>query len=52
MPLPTPREGESQSKFISRCIASEVMQREYDKNDKRKAICYDQWDSSKNEGKD
>jgi len=43
MPLPTPRKGESQSKFISRCMGSGVMQREYPKKSQRAAVAYSQW---------
>jgi len=51
MPLPSPSSKESKSKFISRCIASQVMQDEYDENKQRQAICYEQW-RSKDEGQD
>lgn len=43
MPLPNPRQGESRSDFVSRCMASEVMKREYPNQDQRSAVCYSQW---------
>jgi len=43
MPLPTPRGGESQSQFVSRCMGSDVMNREYPDNKQRAAVCYSQW---------
>lgn len=41
MPIPTPRSGESQDQFISRCM--ETMADEFDDNEQRAAICYDAW---------
>lgn len=42
MPLPRPRNGESESEFISRCISS--ISNEYQKK-QAIAICYSQWDN-------
>jgi HK97 family phage prohead protease len=41
-PLPTPGDEEEQA-FISRCMASEVMQAEYPEQEQRAAVCYSQW---------
>jgi len=43
MPLPIKRKNESKDDFISRCMSSEVMQREFPKRKQRLAICYKQW---------
>jgi len=40
MPIPTPNPGESEREFISRCMSSDVMQREYPRQDQRAAVCY------------
>lgn len=43
MPLPTPNSGESQSTFVSRCMDSDVMNREYPDQKQRAAVCYSQY---------
>ena len=43
MPLPSPKSDESQSAFISRCMSTNIMQREYEDRNQRVAICYSQW---------
>lgn len=48
MPLPTPRSGETQSAFISRCMSNEEIQREFGKGTKQaQAVCFSQWRNSK-----
>lgn len=47
MPLPTPREGESKSKFVSRCISTVTKAGEFDSQKQRTAVCYTQWRRSK-----
>lgn len=47
MPLPKPKEGESQDDFISRCMSNETMKDEYDDNDQRLAVCYSLWEQDK-----
>ena len=43
MPVPTPRSGESQQKFVSRCIQS-LKHTDPDRPDKQiQAICYSTW---------
>ena len=44
MPLPRPQAGESQEKFLSRCMADETMNREYPEKDQRFAICQSRWE--------
>lgn len=41
MPIPKPKKGEPSKEFISRCMASDVMNKEYPKKDQRAAVCYD-----------
>ena len=43
MPLPTPREGEVQNDFISRCMGNETMRAEYPDQEQRAAVCHSQW---------
>jgi len=43
MPIPTPSKGEKQSDFVSRCMGSEVMKKEYSDSKQRAAICYSQF---------
>ena len=43
MPLPTPKEGEAQQAFISRCMGSDAMQREFPDQKERSAVCYKQF---------
>jgi hypothetical protein len=50
MPIPSPSQGEDRKAFVSRCMESEVMNREFPENDQRAAVCYSQWRKSK--GKD
>lgn len=45
MPVPKPRDGETQEEFIERCMGDEAMQ-EYEQ-DQRAAICYSTWNDSK-----
>jgi len=40
MPIPTPRTGEPSKMFISRCVSSDVMQKEYPDRKQRLAVCY------------
>lgn len=47
MPLPTPRSGEARGDFIGRCVGSDVVQHDYDTQDQRLAVCYSQWERSK-----
>jgi len=42
MPLPVPHKGEPSKVFLSRCISSEVMMKEFPKDAQRKAVCYSQ----------
>lgn len=45
MPLPKPHKGESRRSFISRCMASDVMQSEYEQEQRFK-VCQTQWEDA------
>lgn len=46
MPLPAPRDGQSEKDFISSCMSSDVIQNEFDTQKQRIAVCYSQWKRS------
>lgn len=43
MPIPKPNAGETESEFISRCLADESMLTEYPEQAQRAAVCYRAW---------
>ena len=43
MPIPKPKDNESQDEFIARCMGDELMNSEYPDNSQRAAICNSQW---------
>ena len=47
MPIPRPYKNEKQDEFISRCMADEVMVKEYQDGKQRFAICQTQWENRK-----
>jgi HK97 family phage prohead protease len=47
MPLPKPKDNESEQEFIERCMSDDTMKEEYGDNDKRLAVCYSQWRKEK-----
>jgi len=47
MPIPTPHGGEDESGFVSRCMASDVMKKEFPDQKQRSAVCYSQFRKSK-----
>lgn len=49
MPLPTPQSDEDKNEFIDRCMADDVMNREFNDTDVRLAVCVRQWDNSTKE---
>ncbi len=46
MPLPKPKPKETQSEFISRCIADPIMSREFPDREQRGAVCYYQYNNA------
>jgi hypothetical protein len=51
MPIPKPKDGESQKEFISRCMGDKTMNKEYPDQKQRAGVCYDSWRKPKKEGK-
>jgi hypothetical protein len=49
MPLPVPNEGEKQQEFISKCMGSDVMNKEFPDQKQRAAVCYKQFRDQKEE---
>ena len=48
MPLKiTPRNSETQSSFVSRCMGDTQMNNEFPKQAQRAAVCYQRWESAK-----
>jgi regulator of replication initiation timing len=43
MPLPTPDKNESESDFITRCLADETVKNDFAGENQRLAVCYAQW---------
>jgi hypothetical protein len=43
MPLPTPSKGEKEQEFVSRCMGSDVMNKEFPEQKQRAAVCYRQF---------
>ena len=44
MPMPVPGEKETKAAFLERCMADEVMRREYEDSRQRYAVCRSQWE--------
>ena len=44
MPLPVPSKKENKDEFISRCMADDLMNREYANQKQRYAVCQSQWE--------
>jgi hypothetical protein len=47
MPIPTPRQQEPKRYFIARCMADDVMKKDYTDIKQRVAVCYAQWEKAK-----
>lgn len=43
MPLPTPKEGETQDEFIDRCMSNELMKQDFPNTKQRFAVCIKQF---------
>jgi hypothetical protein len=52
MPIPSPKPNQEEDSFISSCMSSETMTKEYTNQKQRYAICKSQFDrkKKKNEG--
>jgi len=52
MPLPTPSKKEKEQEFVSRCMADDMMNKDYKDQKQRAAVCYSQYRRRvKNKGK-
>ena len=47
MPLPLPQDNENRQDFIAKCMANEIMNKEFSDSKQRYAVCMSQWKSSK-----
>lgn len=47
MPIPKPTPGEKQSNFISKCMASPALNKDFPDQKRRAAVCYSQYRRSK-----
>jgi hypothetical protein len=43
MPIPSPKKNQEEDDFISSCMGSETMNKEYPNQKQRAAICYSQY---------
>ena len=44
MPIPSPRKNEEETKFIERCMGDKTMNKDYEDNKQRYAVCKTKWD--------
>ena len=51
MPLVKPKKYERKDKFISRCISSKRMEKEFPRKKQRTAVCYSIWRDDKDKEK-
>lgn len=51
MPLPKPTKGETQKKFVSRCMGNPTMRSDFPDQKQRAAVCYSQWNKPKKKSK-
>lgn len=49
MPLPTPQRDENKDDFLPRCMADDTMQREYEDESQRRAVCESRWEKRNGE---
>lgn len=47
MPLPSPKNKQSQDNFINSCMSNKTMKEEYPDTKQRVAVCFSQWKKSK-----
>jgi hypothetical protein len=43
MPIPEPKPTEDQQEFVQRCMADDVMNKEFPDPKQRLSVCYAQW---------
>ena len=47
MPLPTPKNNESEDEFISRCMSDDQAEKDFPDQDQRLAVCFSQFEEKK-----
>lgn len=52
MPLPKPHTNETESAFMTRCMADPTMEEEYPDSDQRLAVCNSLWENERDVGTD
>ena len=50
MPIPTPRSGEAEKAFVSRCMGNSTMVKDFPEQDQRSAVCFDSFRDNKDHG--
>ena len=51
MPLPTPKNKEKRSDFISRCMSSDIINKDFKDQKQKAAVCYSQYEKAKKKSK-
>ncbi|NVM37757.1 MAG: hypothetical protein HWN81_19350 [Candidatus Lokiarchaeota archaeon] len=51
MPLPTPNDKEKRSDFVSRCVSSEIIKKDFKTKEQRIAVCFSQYKKGKSKSK-
>lgn len=51
MPLPTPNKKEKRSDFISRCMSSDIINKDFKDQKQKAAVCYSQYEKAKKKAK-
>lgn len=47
MPLPSPRKGEEQGKFVNRCMSNEQAKKDFPDQKQRSAVCFSRFRKGK-----
>ncbi len=50
MPMPTPRNDESHTEFMDRCMGDSVMNDDFEDGGQRYAVCMRQWNDAQDKG--
>jgi len=51
MPIPSPRKNEEKNKFLDRCMADGVMNKEFKDPKQRYAVCLESWQGKSHSSK-
>lgn len=47
MPIPSPNKGENKHDFIQKCMSDDVMNKEFNDQKQRYAVCLQKWEDRK-----